>query len=75
MAGITEKTRGNKKRWDKEYLQWVRLFADLPVSGEKCSESVRKKGGAARGECGISTITRRSEQGNQFAHQFQKGCA
>jgi hypothetical protein len=44
MAGITEKTRENKKRCDKEYLQWIRLFADFPAPGKKGSEAVRKKG-------------------------------
>jgi hypothetical protein len=45
MAGIAAKARENKKRCDKEYLQWARLFADFLASGEKGSESVRKKGG------------------------------
>jgi hypothetical protein len=45
MAGIAAKARENKKRCDKEYLQLVRLFADFLASGEKGSESVRKKGG------------------------------
>jgi hypothetical protein len=45
MADIAAKTRENKKRCNKEYLQLARLFADFLVPGEKGSESVREKGG------------------------------
>jgi len=33
MAGIAAKAKENKKRRDKEYLQWVRLFADFLMPG------------------------------------------
>ena len=75
MAGIAAKARENKKRCDKGYLQWARLFADFPAPGEKGSESVRKKGG----QRGVSAESARygGVQGseNHLVLQFPKTCA
>jgi hypothetical protein len=60
MASTTEKARENKKRCDKGYLQGIRFFADFPAPGKKSNESVRKKGRATDGQCGISTAGWRS---------------
>jgi len=75
MAGITVKTGENKKRCDKEYLQWVRLFADFLGPSEKGSESIQE----TRGQWRVCAESARyggiQGRNNHLPLQFQKTCA